>query len=270
MTEFESKDLQQEEIESKYAPKTPPKEEKKASNPRTKIAILAAVCVLVLAVSIGGLVSALNAPDAAASAQQRSSSSSNSDARNDDTDARESSDAESAEDVKDATTASEDAAENQQSTGEGQTTTEAAGAVGAESSGGNATGSGGSTAEQPGAQQPQVVNVTMTVSCNEAVNVGDATALAVSSNGLIASVPMRLNAGSTVYDALAASGIAFNSTTSSLGIFITAIGGLGQPIAGYPQSGWKYYINGVAAGSSCNYYTLSDGDSIEWRYALQA
>lgn len=77
------------------------------------------------------------------------------------------------------------------------------------------------------------------------------------------SADMTLDEGSTVYDALAASGIQFSGQS-----YISEIGGLGEKLFG-SQSGWKYYVNGSAPGKSCNKYVLKNGDIVQWKYVLK-
>ncbi len=73
--------------------------------------------------------------------------------------------------------------------------------------------------------------------------------------------------GATVYDALCATGLSVNASTSPLGIYVEAIGGLAQKDKG-ENSGWKYYVNGVEGSVSCGNYELEDGDVVEWRYRI--
>lgn len=74
---------------------------------------------------------------------------------------------------------------------------------------------------------------------------------------------MTMDAGSTVYDALAASGLSYSGKS-----YIAEISGLGEKMFG-AQSGWKYYVNGSAPGKSCTDYVLKDGDNVQWRYVLK-
>lgn len=78
------------------------------------------------------------------------------------------------------------------------------------------------------------------------------------------SAVMTLDAGSTVYDALAASGVSHSGKS-----YVSAIGGLSEGMFG-AQSGWKYYVNGSAPNTGCVNYTLKDGDSVQWIYVLKA
>ncbi|MGN1266426.1 MAG: DUF4430 domain-containing protein [Dorea sp.] len=74
---------------------------------------------------------------------------------------------------------------------------------------------------------------------------------------------MTLDKGATVYDALSASGISYSGKS-----YISSIGGLSEGMFG-SQSGWKYYVNGVAPNKSCVNYVLKDGDRVQWKYVLK-
>lgn len=73
--------------------------------------------------------------------------------------------------------------------------------------------------------------------------------------------------GATAYDALKACGLSVNASSSPLGIYVSAIGGLAEKEHG-GTSGWKYAVNGVEPSYSCGSYTLSDGDQVAWYYVL--
>ena len=74
---------------------------------------------------------------------------------------------------------------------------------------------------------------------------------------------MTLDEGSSVYDALQASGVSHNGKS-----YVSSIGGLSEGMFG-AQSGWKYYVNGSAPNTSCVNYTLKDGDRVQWSYVLK-
>lgn len=71
---------------------------------------------------------------------------------------------------------------------------------------------------------------------------------------------MTLDKGASVYDALKASGVSHSGKN-----YVSAIGGLSEGMFG-AQSGWKYYVNGVAPNTSCVNYVLQDGDKVQWSY----
>ncbi|WP_290772191.1 DUF4430 domain-containing protein [Anaerofustis sp.] len=83
-------------------------------------------------------------------------------------------------------------------------------------------------------------------------------------NSVSYSAVMTLDAGSTVYDALAASGISHSGKS-----YVSSIGGLSEKMFG-SQSGWKYYVNGSSPNKSCVNYTLKNGDRVQWRYVLKS
>ncbi len=49
-------------------------------------------------------------------------------------------------------------------------------------------------------------------------------------------------------------------------VYVEGIGNLYEFDCG-PQSGWRYYVNGVYPGLSCGDYTLADGDCIVFAYS---
>ena len=76
---------------------------------------------------------------------------------------------------------------------------------------------------------------------------------------------VQLKEGSTVYDALAATGLTFSGSKS----YIRGINGLSEKDEG-GQSGWRYMVNGSFPGKACNQVVLGDGDSVVWKYSLTA
>jgi len=125
-------------------------------------------------------------------------------------------------------------------------------------------------AHTPGAiTAAEPINVTLSVSCDVAVEAGSATAQAVSNNGAMRSGILHLDAGTTVYQALIASEAVLSSRSDTMGVYVALIDGLGPGEAG-PQSGWKFYVNGTAPAMSCDRCVLSNGDVVEWRYVSNA
>lgn len=121
------------------------------------------------------------------------------------------------------------------------------------STGGGAAGSsqGGPTAPAPGTTA-DLITVSITVD-------GSAAGAGASS------ATVSLAAGSTVYDALAKTGISISASGSAYGMYVSAIGGLAERQHG-PMSGWIFSVNGVEPSVACSAYTLSAGDSIVWTY----
>lgn len=71
--------------------------------------------------------------------------------------------------------------------------------------------------------------------------------------------------GATAYDALCALGLSVNASSTSMGVYVSAIGGLAEKEYG-SSSGWMYSVNGVAPNYSAGGYKLQDGDSVSWYY----
>lgn len=79
------------------------------------------------------------------------------------------------------------------------------------------------------------------------------------------SANLSLAAGSTVYDALLATGISVNAQSTAYGIYVSAIAGLAEKEHG-DMSGWVYTVNGNTINTSASNYVLSDGDQVRWFY----
>jgi len=284
---------------SETAPPTDPKRKR----PTGKIAILASICVVVLGISIWGLVATQVPGNAAEMTNQQLGSDiaadrdNNSSSQANNADAREekpqgestspaASNSENAASVVEGATGGTPGAGSNQGAGTGSNqgadggssqstatgSSQGAGTGSSQSAGGDTGQSSAQPQPQPQPQQPQPINVSLSVSCNVAIEAGSATAQAVSDNGAMRYATLRLDAGTSVYDALVASGARLGSQGSPgspIGVYISAIDGLPQGEAG-PQSGWKYYVNGTAPGVSCDKYVLSNGDSVEWRYVTNA
>lgn len=87
------------------------------------------------------------------------------------------------------------------------------------------------------------------------------------------SVSVRVNKTATAFDvtrtALSKIGVSIGYTSSAYGVYVESIGGLSEKLSKkYPYSGWKYYINGVSPPKACSEQSVSDGDSITWKYVL--
>ena len=70
--------------------------------------------------------------------------------------------------------------------------------------------------------------------------------------------------GSTVYDALCATG----ASVSGSSYYVSAINGLAEKQCG-DGSGWTYAVNGSFPGKACGRYALSGGESISWIYSTE-
>ena len=117
-------------------------------------------------------------------------------------------------------------------------------------------GAGGQSSESP-APAPERDLVTITISVTSAT-VGNPVSAGP--------VQFTFERGATVLDALAATGLSVNASSSAFGgSYVAAIGGLAEdPSKG--SWGWKYSVNGVDPQMSSGLYTLEDGDVVEWRY----
>ena len=135
--------------------------------------------------------------------------------------------------------------------------------VGGDSGSGSGSGSGGgapavtgTTRGDPapsGTSRPARLTVTIVV---------DGTSAGANSS----SATLSLEQGSTVYDALASSGVAFDAKQTGYGMYVSSIAGLAEKEHG-GMSGWMYSVNGATPDVACSSYVLSDGDSIYWWYA---
>ena len=114
------------------------------------------------------------------------------------------------------------------------------------------TSSAGSTQDSSTGTTADLITVSITVD-------GSAAGAGASS------ATVSLAAGSSVYDALAKTGISISASGSAYGMYVSAIGGLAERQHG-PMSGWIYSVNGVEPSVACSAYTLSAGDSIVWTY----
>ena len=71
--------------------------------------------------------------------------------------------------------------------------------------------------------------------------------------------------GSTVYDALVATGLSFGGSSN----YVRSINGLAEKDI-TPQSGWMYAVNGNVPMTPAGAYTLSAGDNLRWYYVTSA
>lgn len=134
------------------------------------------------------------------------------------------------------------------------TETSTSSASSSDSSSGSGSGSGSNSSSQAGTSASVDSKITVTVTVDgSAVGAG-------SSSASIAVAP-----GSSVYDALKATGVSINATDTQYGVYVSAIGGLAEKEYG-STSGWMYSVNGVTPMTSCGNYKLSDGDIVVWRY----
>lgn len=76
------------------------------------------------------------------------------------------------------------------------------------------------------------------------------------------SFTLELSPGSTVLDALRATGIAFTGSSS----YVSSIDGLYAGMYG-ASSGWMYSVDGVTPMRAANAYGITDGNAIRWYYS---
>lgn len=88
-----------------------------------------------------------------------------------------------------------------------------------------------------------------------------ASAEGILSNG--SSQVVTIPVGSTVYDALIATGAQVEGTPA----YVSSIDGIGEGQAG-AASGWMYMVNGQIPTVAGNELVLNDGDSIKWYYGI--
>lgn len=98
---------------------------------------------------------------------------------------------------------------------------------------------------------PEAATVSVQVVVEDATG-DEATEL----DAVIAEVPE----GGTVLDALAASGIEYESEDSEYGAFVTSIAG----VAGTDSTGWVYTVNGEEIMESADAHVVEGGDVITW------
>ena len=146
------------------------------------------------------------------------------------------------------------AGQGPESTG-GSSSSDGSSSGGGSVSGGGSASNGGSASagNQGGSQQHGYVTVTVSVTSSAVGN-------PVSSGGTF-----TFNEGATVYDALCALGLSVNAHGSPYGTYVAAIGGLAEKEHG-STSGWMYSVNGVPPKMACSSYVLSNGDSVVWYY----
>ena len=82
----------------------------------------------------------------------------------------------------------------------------------------------------------------------------------------MANEQVQVPAGSSVYDALLATGLSIGGSSS----YVSSISGLAEKFPGHALSGWMYSVDGDFPNVSCGGYSLQGGESIVWVYTLDA
>lgn len=111
------------------------------------------------------------------------------------------------------------------------------------------------------------ITVSLSISCKDAVDAGNETALAVSEDGVIFEGELELEEGSTLEDALDAAGVDITVVEGTYGKYISAINGLAEKSVG-DTSGWTYLVNDEWAEESYDKQVLKDGDTVQFSFIL--
>lgn len=77
----------------------------------------------------------------------------------------------------------------------------------------------------------------------------------------MASATLKLPEGATAYDALAATGLSLEGSSS----YVSAVNGLAEKMMG-GTSGWTYTVNGTMPMAAASNYILHEGDAVRWVY----
>ena len=121
-------------------------------------------------------------------------------------------------------------------------------------------------------KKPEAVGeVSMTIRC-DTISAYTAQNEFIPADGIL--LPMtqfQINQGETAYDILTQAAreyrIQLDSTGSGISLlYVKGIGYIYEYEFG-EQSGWMYYVNGIAPSVNAAEYTLSDGDVIQWMYS---
>lgn len=113
-------------------------------------------------------------------------------------------------------------------------------------------------------------NVTLSIRCDTIIGKSDKDY--IPADGKILEDTFEIEAGETVYDILIEAAKKHSIQLDHSGItemtYITGINYIYEFDFG-DLSGWMYYVNGESPSVSCDKYTLSDGDKIEWLYTCE-
>lgn len=77
----------------------------------------------------------------------------------------------------------------------------------------------------------------------------------------MASATLKLPEGATAYDALAATGLSLEGSSS----YVSAVNGLAEKMMS-GTSGWTYAVNGTMPMTAASNYILHEGDAVRWVY----
>lgn len=76
---------------------------------------------------------------------------------------------------------------------------------------------------------------------------------------------LTLDAGTTVLEALKATGLEVTEATGPYGSYVDSIGGLAEKAHG-ESSGWTFLVNDEMAMETASTLVVEDGDKITWEY----
>lgn len=127
---------------------------------------------------------------------------------------------------------------------------------------GSASSSGSAPAYQEPEPEPAPAPAPSTISVY--ISIDSSRAQSYGLGGFSYGSTVVLPQGSTVYDALCATGASISGSS----YYVSAINGLAEKQCG-DGSGWTYAVNGSLPGKACGRYTLSGGESISWIYSTE-
>lgn len=127
---------------------------------------------------------------------------------------------------------------------------------------GSASSSGSAPAYQEPEPEPAPAPAPSTISVY--ISIDSSRAQSYGLGGFSYGSTVVLPQGSTVYDALCATG----ASVSGSSYYVSAINGLAEKQCGN-GSGWTYAVNGSFPGKACGRCTLSGGESISWIYSTE-
>lgn len=163
-----------------------------------------------------------------------------------------------------------------------------ASASGSGSSSGSSSNSGSGSSDNATAkpsQKPQqgtntdnkkTYNCTVTIDCsvilNNMGNLTDGKEAYVPSNGyILKDYSLTAKQGESVYSLLKRAcdenNIPLNATDSGFGKYVYGINNLDQKDCG-SESGWKYSVNGIYPGRSCDAEKIKSNTKIVWKYVI--
>lgn len=135
-----------------------------------------------------------------------------------------------------------------------------------------AASSAPSQPDSPQPDVPQTNTVTVSISCQTALNYAGDLGLSLPEDGmLLPATQWEFTGSATVWDAFQvvcnANGIEYRATSSWSGQYIRQIGGLRELACG-STSGWVYYLNGSFPSQGVSSQPIQDGDVIQIAYTV--